>query len=367
MYLALGKAKNALADLDRVLEMKPDFHAARISRGSVHLKQANFDLAQLDFHNVLKSDPYNPEANDLIQRIEPARVRLNYAYSSYNQASYPDAVVYLTQVLETCPWAHEIRQLRAESHIKNGELLSAIADIRSATRLQTDYTQGYYRLSTLLYELGQATEALKEIRECLKLDPEHKDCFPFYKKIKKVEKFLSEADTNLNNNNFQECIDSANKVLKIEDSMPMIVFNVKQLLCTCYVKDEQAAHAITACNDALDISQDPNVYCDRAEAYLQTDLFDDAIRDFKAALEIDESNNRAKEGLQKAQKLQHQSERRDYYKILGVKKTATKKEITKAYRKAAQKWHPDNFKGDEKKIAEKKFIDVAAAKEVSKI
>jgi DnaJ-class molecular chaperone len=34
------------------------------------------------------------------------------------------------------------------------------------------------------------------------------------------------------------------------------------------------------------------------------------------------------------------------------------------YRKAAQKWHPDNFQGDEKKMAEKKFIDIAAAKEV---
>lgn len=38
----------------------------------------------------------------------------------------------------------------------------------------------------------------------------------------------------------------------------------------------------------------------------------------------------------------------------------------KAYRRAAQKWHPDNFQGDEKKVAEKRFIDVAAAKEVSR-
>ncbi len=34
------------------------------------------------------------------------------------------------------------------------------------------------------------------------------------------------------------------------------------------------------------------------------------------------------------------------------------------FRKAAQKWHPDNFQGEEKKMAEKKFIDIAAAKEV---
>lgn len=30
----------------------------------------------------------------------------------------------------------------------------------------------------------------------------------------------------------------------------------------------------------------------------------------------------------------------------------------------AQKWHPDNFQGDEKKAAEKMFIDIASAKEV---
>ena len=60
-----------------------------------------------------------------------------------------------------------------------------------------------------------------------------------------------------------------------------------------------------------------------------------------------------------------QASKRDYYKILGLKRNAGKKEITKAYRKLAQKWHPDNFQDEtEKKAAEKKFMDIAAAKEV---
>lgn len=73
---------------------------------------------------------------------------------------------------------------------------------------------------------------------------------------------------------------------------------------------------------------------------------------------------RAKEGLDKAKARQKQAERRDYYKILGVSRKATKREIVKAYRKLAQKWHPDGHHGDGKKVAEKKFIDINAAKEV---
>ena len=69
--------------------------------------------------------------------------------------------------------------------------------------------------------------------------------------------------------------------------------------------------------------------------------------------------------MAKAQKLQKQAGKRDYYKILGVKRSATKKEIQKAYKKLALEWHPDKFQDeDDKKAAEKKFMDIAAAKEV---
>jgi len=49
----------------------------------------------------------------------------------------------------------------------------------------------------------------------------------------------------------------------------------------------------------------------------------------------------------------------DYYKVLGVDKSATDEELKKAYRKLAMKYHPDKNKDD--KAAETKFKEVSEA------
>lgn len=50
---------------------------------------------------------------------------------------------------------------------------------------------------------------------------------------------------------------------------------------------------------------------------------------------------------------------KDYYEILGVKKTATEAELKNAYRELAKKYHPDKHKGD--KNAENKFKEISEA------
>ena len=55
-------------------------------------------------------------------------------------------------------------------------------------------------------------------------------------------------------------------------------------------------------------------------------------------------------------------EKRDYYEVLGVSKTASDADIKKAYRKLAMKYHPDYNPGD--KEAEEKFKEINEANEV---
>src|SRR5579863_6400506 len=54
--------------------------------------------------------------------------------------------------------------------------------------------------------------------------------------------------------------------------------------------------------------------------------------------------------------------KKDYYEVLGVKKSASAEDIRKAFRKLARKFHPDVNPGD--KTAEEKFKAISEANDV---
>uniref|UniRef100_A0AAR2L6L4 DnaJ homolog subfamily C member 3 n=1 Tax=Pygocentrus nattereri TaxID=42514 RepID=A0AAR2L6L4_PYGNA len=317
VYLAMGKSKSALPDLSKVIELKPDFTSARLQRGNLLLKQGKLDEAESDFKKV------------------------------------------------TCQWDVDCREMRAECFIQLGEMGKAISDLKAASKLRNDNTQAFYKLSTIYYNLGDHEMSLNEVRECLKLDPDHKQCFSHYKQVKKLNKQIMSAEELIQQQRYGDAVSKYETVMKTEPNVPQYMLHAKERICHCLSVDQQGAKAIPVCSEVLKSDpQNVNALKDRAEAYLQEEQYEEAIKDFESAKEHSD-DHQIKEGLERAQRLLKQSQKRDYYKILGVKRTAQKKEILKAYRKLAQQWHPDNFQDPEdKKKAEKKFIDIAQAKEV---
>lgn len=53
MYLALGRAKPGLQDLDEVIKLKPDFTSARAQRGGVLVKLGRLEEAHIDLEKVV--------------------------------------------------------------------------------------------------------------------------------------------------------------------------------------------------------------------------------------------------------------------------------------------------------------------------
>ncbi|CAB1345253.1 unnamed protein product [Coregonus sp. 'balchen'] len=312
VFLAMGKSKSALPDLTRAIQLKPDFLAARLQRGNILLKQGNTQEAREDFEAVLQRSPDQEEAQDQLMRANELEELQEEAHAAHHRGDYSTTITVLDRVVELSPWDPESRELRAECYIRLGDPRKAIQDLTPTTRLRNDNRAAFLKLSTLHYNLGEHQESLGHVRDCLKLDQDDKECFSHYK------------------------------------------------------QNKMAAKAIDICSEAH--QRDPrniNILRDRAEAFILNQDYEKAVEDYQEAREFDMENNEIREGLERAQKLLKLSRKRDYYKVLGVNRSANKQEIIKAYRKLAQQWHPDNFREEaEKKEAEKKFIDIASAKEV---
>lgn len=240
----------------------------------------------------------------------------------------------------------------------------AIFDINALAKLIPDNTNAYYRLSELHYSIGEADLALNDVRECLKLDADHKKCSNMYKKLRKLTKILDRMKKAHDGNKFGECVSEANLVISQDPSSHAFRLKAQSFICSCNSKAKEGKKAIESCSEVLKSnSNDADALYNRANAYIVEEELDKAQADGQKLNEI-ENSQRSAELLDKINKLIKQSKKRDYYKILGVKRSADKSTIMKAYRKLAHKWHPDKYDGDEKDKAQKMFIDIAAAKEV---
>jgi DnaJ family protein C protein 3 len=202
------------------------------------------------------------------------------------------------------------------------------------------------------------------VRECLKLDPDHKKCSDFYKRLRKLTKHLENMRNSHDQGQFDECIKSAQQVVNHDANAPNFIQKGKSFICICNAKGKHSKVAIDACTDYLkDNANDAEALYYRGQAYIDDEQLEKAQADCHRSNEI-ENSQRAAECIDRINKLLKQRSKRDYYKILGVKRSADKNTIIKAYRKLAHKWHPDKYEANEKEQAQKMFIDIAAAKEV---
>merc|ERR1712183_377748 len=134
---------------------------------------------------------------------------------------------------------------------------------------------------------------------------------------------------------------------------------------TVAAKLKRTAESIADCDKALEL--DPSytkALLRRAKSYMETEQYDEAVRDYEKVHKGDRGNQEDRHLLQEAKLELKKSKRKDYYKILAVDKNANEEEIKKAYRKRAMVHHPDRHSGAteaEQMDHEHKFKEVGEA------
>lgn len=363
VFLALGRHRQALSDFDTVIRLKPDFHHAKSERGSVLMKQGRVEEARAQFTDLVNVDPDKAQMG--LSDLPVLEQAIEEGDEYFDNGDFATAVDHYDIAIDIAKWDTGLREKRAEAYLKIGNIINAIGDVRAIAKLTNDNTEAYLKLSQLHYIMGEEEESLKEIRECLKLDQDHKECHAHYKKVKKLVKQLTKAQELINEGAYSDAVSKLKAALKTESEEEKIVLKVQSRLCLCNKQGSFVEDCLSTCTTVLEHeTQDIEALVNRAECLILNEDFEGAIKDYQTAQGITDSKH-IKDGLHRAEKLLKLSKKRDYYKILGVPRNADKSQINKAYRKKAKEFHPDKFTDEaDKAEAEKKFIDIAAAKEV---
>jgi len=372
VYLATSRSKKAAQDLATVLGLKPGFSQARTRLADIRLKQGSYADAKADY-TKLGAEKYAAE----LMKVQTGEEQSKRGQQLLEAKDFAAAIDLLSQAIEISPTSEPLRRMRAECYMATGQNGEAIGDVTRATKLKPNNVEAYFLLSQLQFTIGDRANAISNIRECVKLDGDHKPAFAFYKMLKKFNKAADKVHEANNQQRWGDVVEGIAKMRKamhtnlmdtnlMDSDNAFYTLETQVQLCQCHMRLKAVDEAKAACKIALELDpKNIEAIIVNAEIFEHEQDYEACIKEIQDGIEIDGENQRLKEKLQRYQKMLKQSLKRDYYKILGLPRDCNKKQIVKAYRSMAQEWHPDKFSGEEeKKTAEKKFMDIADAKEV---
>ncbi|GAX23094.1 DnaJ homolog subfamily C member 3 [Fistulifera solaris] len=289
------------------------------------------------------------------------------ANAAFVQGDYKSAVFFYEQALGMVEVGDDLRWPKAQSLFHLGDYYGTISDTGKLLKQNAQHLEAYHLRGQAYHRLGEHEQAILHYREGLKLDPEHKECKKGHKALKTTEKKKKKGDDAFNDGKYKEAVEFWLQAIAVDETHTAFARSLQIPLARAYSKAGDHARALKVAQAHVeDSGETTESLWALGEIQQNAEKYEEAVRTFQRAVEVTEDRvqeqQTAKQKLRDAQIALKQSKEKNYYKILGVSRNASKKEIKKAYRELALQWHPD--KNEDKELAEKKFQDISEAYEV---
>ena len=368
---------DSLKDLDEAIAMKPALTGPYWIRAEANLKLGDFQSARKDLERFDES----PRLSELRRQIDRGEMEMRMAREAVQQKNWRGVSERAASVLKNySPFLIEAQNLLFQSLFK-------IKDHPRALKLLKDSRQfGKVKkliLSKLLFATGDFSGSLKLVAaESAKEAEKEKEDSAVLEFIGQIAKKFEEIENLLLRPSIAE-LEKLMEILKskytkenlelfdteIPDLCAAAEQKISSLLCFKYAKVKQSEKAVEFCKFVM--KKDPNGFVDYslslAEAHGQLGQHDEAVGVLEEASRKSPRENRIQEALKAAQKARHDAANPDYYTVLGVPRDASEKQIKLAYRRLAQKFHPDKLKNatpEQKRAAELKMGQINRAHDV---
>ena len=385
-FLSAGRHSQAKSDFDSVLHLKPGFEAALLQRAKIHARNAEWDAAKRDYQNA------GAKGVEELAQTQEAEGAAYIAFEAEKNKDWEACATNAGVAIMTAAGSLPLRQLRSRCRLEKGDIQMGISDMQHILQLQPSLLEPYVHMSSMeLYSLGQVDQALGHVKKCLQSDADYKPCKGLFKEAKVLSKGLKRVDDLLASRKYNQ----ASKQLtgSTPETEPGLLTDLKtgfaarredgsihpaaseglyamylDKTCEAFLGMNNHRKAAPFCQEILGIEPHSlHGLLHQAQAHLDAEQYEAAIASFTTAKEHHPSEAQTlQQKIQEAQLALKKSKTKDYYKILGVDRSAGEREIKKAYRNSVKIHHPDkaHAQGIPKVEAEKKMAAINEAYEV---
>ncbi|KAI8389219.1 hypothetical protein BD560DRAFT_343989 [Blakeslea trispora] len=355
------KYKDAASDCRIALNLDPQNVKAYLRAGKCHLNMGNLEEASRQYKLAYEIDPKSTQRDyNNLQNVYNYmnQVKTFMANNQFGLArnSLDRAINFVDADVLPIKW----RVLQAECALGEKNYSEASRIVNTLVRLDSQNPDALYLRARVFYSQGDNQKTVAHCQEALRCDPDFVKARSLLKMARAIEKQKEAGNNAFKSSQLDEAYEAYTAALEIDPSNDHMNARLYSNRAAVLQKQKKFEEALIDCDKAIQLDEEfYKAYSRRAGCYMETEQYEEAVKDYRKLTEVDASNREYHNLLRKAELELKKSQRKDYYKILGLSKSASENEIKKAYRKLALQYHPDKNAGDAK--AEARFKEVGEA------
>ncbi|CAH1955868.1 unnamed protein product [Acanthoscelides obtectus] len=363
--MMLGRYDEALKNARKSVQLDPDF-----IKGYIRIAKCGIALGDLVTANAAIEKIKELQQNDQsviaseVRSLEKLKQFENEYLKAYEKGDFRKVVYCMDRCLDEAPTCNRYKLIKAECLAFLGRFQEAQEMANNILRMNKSDAEAIYVRGICLYFEDNIDTALQHFQQVLRFAPDHGKAMSSYKKAKALKVKKEEGNDAYKNCRFQEAVRLYTEALEIDPFNKKTNAKLYFNRATALARLTKTKEAISDCTAALKLDEGYlKALLRRAKCYMDIGEYEDAVRDYEKVYKFEKSKEN-KCLLENAKAALKRSKRKDYYKILGITRSAGDDEIKKAYKKRALIHHPDrhaNASEEERKEQEKKFKELGEA------
>jgi len=366
-YISMRHQAQALRDLDTSVELDSRYIQGYITRGKLLKQMCSLEAAERDFKAVLEHRPGHKTATQELNALEAVHSALAVLNAAMSTQKFVAARKALEGVYEHAQDCVQAQLLEAELNMRDKKYDEVVAVSGNLLKSQPKNLQALILRGKAYFYLHDHDLAKRHFGEALKYDPDCKDARTEFNKVKTYDKTRTSAERALEAKEWEEAEATFIKGLSLDPEHRQGNAGLWHGLAkarSALGRHLLAAEAYDAVAVLAEGDLEREARAAQVRALLAAEDWQQAVNKARAAAQQYQSSREFRMLYAEAEKRLKMSKRKDYYKILGVEKSADEKEIKRAYRELAKKYHPDKVEPDQQEEAAKTFHEIAEAAEV---